>query len=724
MDGVNGYVEVPNSPSINVGTGSFSTSMWLRYEGNGSLDSWAVEGILIDKREANNPGYCFYLKPKTLGLQLYANLQATAIIEDGKWHHIVVTVERDSTTEVKLYMDGTVIQTFPSTVFATNLNNNATFKVGHSSTPAGHGFLKASVDDVRLYKRALTEAEIRQLYGVSGAACTEWNLAKDFRMSPNQENPNRDSCGNKDVWHFLQSGDFKHDPQTYTLMPNFSTSSRYDGTAGIHNWTGTEIPDVTVYKTEKDFIYPNATTLADYVYMHPGWNHLTIVGWRSPINGNVKVSGEIASQYTKGGGGCGSLTGDGIKWYIDKGATTLVSGAFPNQGSQDFQEGTIGSSLTSIPVKQGEFIYFIIDRNDNAFCDATKLDVTISQVGAAETAVCPAVATIRSVADGNWSDPNTWDLGRVPNENDVVQIEPDTTVVAGFSEVAGLCNFGTLTGENSDLRVNAADFIYNTGTIKAADAKDSECRAKNNPTLYKHPSQLSAGNSVFLWTDNFVNEGEIAGGRGGDDSTWTCLSDSDAGKWSYPVISTDGMIRLHKSGKGTWGLQWGETQYGFPSVGGDGGKVEIRPVTFTNKGTIKGGKGGYGDSSSGSPGSDWGDGVHGVSIGGKGGEVIITPADLEQSGNQGILQGGCGGDADIPGCWATTDIFCNDTTDSKALANPSRPGNGGNVTFNATDMSGVIRGCRGSISYWDPTTLKATATTRFEGSEFTDVKAG
>jgi len=176
------------------------------------------------------------------------------------------------------------------------------------------------------------------------------------------------------------------------------------------------------------------------------------------------------------------------------------------------------------------------------------------------------------------------------------------------------------------------------------------------------------------------------------------------------------MIRLHKSEKGTWGLQLGETQYGFPSVGGEGGKVEIRPVSFTNKGFVKGGKGGYGDSSSGSPGNDWGDGVHGVSIGGKGGEVIVTPSDLANSANMGKLIGGCGGDSDIPGCWATGDIACNANN-----INPSRPGNGGNVTFNAAKMLGIINGCKGSTSSWDPTTLKVNADTRFEGSDHVEI---
>ena len=51
---------------------------------------------------------------------------------------------------------------------------------------------------------------------VSGEAiCSQWNLTSDFRVSPDEENPNRDSCGNPDVWHFMQSTDLNPVPQTY-----------------------------------------------------------------------------------------------------------------------------------------------------------------------------------------------------------------------------------------------------------------------------------------------------------------------------------------------------------------------------------------------------------------------------------------------------------------------------------------------------------------------------
>jgi hypothetical protein len=176
LDGINGYIEAADSPTLNVGTGDYSTAMWVRYQGTGQLDAYGVEGVLLDKREpVNAKGFSFYFTPGRLGTQVadngkyhYGNFEAQAVLEDGQWHHVVATVERKSTTGLKLYLDGKVITTHDPTAYAGSLDNPGTFKVGYSygPQPPVHGFLNGSVDDVRLYKRALTEAEIKQLYGV------------------------------------------------------------------------------------------------------------------------------------------------------------------------------------------------------------------------------------------------------------------------------------------------------------------------------------------------------------------------------------------------------------------------------------------------------------------------------------------------------------------------------------------------------------------------------
>ena len=64
------------------------------------------------------------------------------------------------------------------------------------------------------------------------------------------------------------------------------------------------------------------------VFMHPGIDKLTIVGWQSPINGRIRITGSF--------GDLDPTCGDGVLWSIDKGRNTLRSGDLPNGGAEDF----------------------------------------------------------------------------------------------------------------------------------------------------------------------------------------------------------------------------------------------------------------------------------------------------------------------------------------------------------------------------------------------------
>jgi len=218
--------------------------------------------------------------------------------------------------------------------------------------------------------------------------CSEWNPAKDFRMSPGHENPNRDSCGNKDVWHFLQSADFNRDPQKYSLMQNFTTD--YYGNSGLHGWGGTDRGEA--YVDGNHFIPGVFAYMGDKVNVHPSWTKLAVVGWRSPISGNVAVTGSITDL--------DNLCGDGVLWYIDKDNTDLASGSLNNGAFQDVQSGAVSNSLSNIPVKQGEFIYFAVHPNTSHVCDSTILDVKISQVATVEPAKVTLTVTKTGTGDG------------------------------------------------------------------------------------------------------------------------------------------------------------------------------------------------------------------------------------------------------------------------------------------------------------------------------------
>jgi len=66
--------------------------------------------------------------------------------------------------------------------------------------------------------------------------CTSWNLASDFRIAPNQENPNRDSCNNPGVWEFMTGTGLTRDPLNYSLASYFTPS--FQGAVDVNAWSG------------------------------------------------------------------------------------------------------------------------------------------------------------------------------------------------------------------------------------------------------------------------------------------------------------------------------------------------------------------------------------------------------------------------------------------------------------------------------------------------------
>ncbi len=213
------------------------------------------------------------------------------------------------------------------------------------------------------------------------SGCTSWNLTSDFRVSPNQENPNRDQCNNMDVWKFMQSTNLTRTPSGYTLLPNF-TASGINGTPipGLNYWQGTYTDSWGVYP----FIGYNATGAAqgsgstawlpDTVRLHPAPSRMAIIGWRSPINGYISIGGSLNDA--------DPLCGDGIQWYVDRNSINLANGVIANGSSQTFSNGTGGSLLNSVSVSVGDMIYLIVHPKSNISCDSTAVDLVITETTA------------------------------------------------------------------------------------------------------------------------------------------------------------------------------------------------------------------------------------------------------------------------------------------------------------------------------------------------------
>jgi len=95
------------------------------------------------------------------------NLQANSNVNDGRWHHVAVTVRENATIsypDVILYLDG-FDDTRPATdPDAFNLTADQDVRIG--SRPASNDrFFMGLIDDVRIYDRVLRQEEIAWLAG-------------------------------------------------------------------------------------------------------------------------------------------------------------------------------------------------------------------------------------------------------------------------------------------------------------------------------------------------------------------------------------------------------------------------------------------------------------------------------------------------------------------------------------------------------------------------------
>ena len=253
---------------------------------------------------------------------------------------------------------------------------------------------------------------------VSQAAAEFWNLATDFRVFPHQRNPNPDSIGNPDVWHFMESSSLVHDPGTYALLPEFISDR--ESIQGLEGWQSAidctvddKLPFVGINATGTLQRYLTITLPAGVVVAHPCFDQLAIVGWRSPIDGTVT----IRSKFTD----VDDVCGNGIAWSIEHGSRSITQGEITNGGSQALD-------LKSIDVTQGSFLYFIIDPKDGDHsCDSTGLDLTITTRELAnslvsfqplrttfrttpDTAGCPVDSVAKFFFEARWTNTSTQSL--------------------------------------------------------------------------------------------------------------------------------------------------------------------------------------------------------------------------------------------------------------------------------------------------------------------------
>ena len=163
FDASNDYIDAGSPANLNFGTGSFSMSTWVKTNAVGA-SKMAVSKSDTDA-VATGIGYKIYLgnagRNWTFGVWDGShNLvpSYTSTVQANRWYHVVGVYNSVSKT-ASIYIDGIFRNS------STNVNFTSTDIANSLYMGRGAGlYWNGSLDDVRLYNRALSAAEVKKLY--------------------------------------------------------------------------------------------------------------------------------------------------------------------------------------------------------------------------------------------------------------------------------------------------------------------------------------------------------------------------------------------------------------------------------------------------------------------------------------------------------------------------------------------------------------------------------
>jgi hypothetical protein len=173
---VRNYVTLGYPPDLQFGSGDFSVAFWINYS-NQSSDPTFISNK--DWDSSSNIGWGVFAQgggnfrvnatgtPGGSGNRL--STTSTPVIRDGTWHHVVVSFWRGQVAST--YVDGVLVNTTPFTITGSvdTLDQGFAVNIGEDGTGDYPGPIEALIDEVQLWRRALTAQDVGAMYAKGSA---------------------------------------------------------------------------------------------------------------------------------------------------------------------------------------------------------------------------------------------------------------------------------------------------------------------------------------------------------------------------------------------------------------------------------------------------------------------------------------------------------------------------------------------------------------------------
>ncbi|MDQ3220105.1 MAG: CHRD domain-containing protein [Acidobacteriota bacterium] len=154
FDGVNDYVEISDSPSLDI-TERISVQAWI-------YPTSVLSGKIIDKQTSGgNDGYSFEISNRKLRLRVGSeSFQNQAELSTNIWTHVAATYDG---ARIRIYING-VLNSISDELIGSFPANSVPLRIGTDSTTSAN-FFGGMIDEVQIHNRALSASEIKAVYG-------------------------------------------------------------------------------------------------------------------------------------------------------------------------------------------------------------------------------------------------------------------------------------------------------------------------------------------------------------------------------------------------------------------------------------------------------------------------------------------------------------------------------------------------------------------------------
>jgi hypothetical protein len=162
FDGTNDYISIPNSVSVNPGTGSFTIIVWVNSDPSNAGDGW---DLWVAKRSNGSNGYYLGVN-NPLGVRFMVGNDANSRTDTGyltytynTWAMYTAILDRNTNTQTIIKNKYDEVSTV--TPSGGNYYNTNPLSIG-GDIGLNSFYVNGRVSSVAMYAKALTAAEVNQ----------------------------------------------------------------------------------------------------------------------------------------------------------------------------------------------------------------------------------------------------------------------------------------------------------------------------------------------------------------------------------------------------------------------------------------------------------------------------------------------------------------------------------------------------------------------------------